>query len=580
MLSTIQSKLYNYCVRAISTSLVALLSLFFVATKPIQAQTPPIKPPGIIIVNAASMQELSGLAPGSLVTIFGQFQTTNNTAHTPTSTIAPETLGGISVKIGAINASLLYVSPTQINLFVPETVKDLPTNDYPYTQLLTVSDAGKNNFTRLVQISNTAMGIFAVQSNGQGTAVGQITNGVNAPTNIYNTDGSPKELTVTTDGRQNYLTLYGTGLHNIFAENPKDENGVAEAYTATIQGIEADLTYAGPQGTYLGVDQINLKIPAQAAGLGVVNVRIGPKGLSSFLYVQTNPVTIKMGGTQPQIISLPIPDSFLPFDATGELTRHSQVMKAINGKVYFYDAWRYHATQKGMSLVLRSSISNPIVLVYKVNADKVLQYVAASVTSYPSSGGLIVFGSYSTYQILLTALPEAGDYLLLVTSNDDSPEATGQYQFTLNTNVPEIDLSRSSAQQQGKFDSTDLSLANNARIDGYWFAGKQGGKLNLSATAGFQIVFGVVKADGTSLGSGINGNTLSLTLPETGNYIVYAWPLSALQFGEYTLNFSRPISSPLETQASEAEFSQQRFRANQTRIERLGTRRFVDDQAQ
>ena len=47
--------------------------------------------------------------------------------------------------------------------------------------------------------------------------------------------------------------------------NPDDENGVAEVVTATIGGVPARVLYAGAQGYFVGVDQINLELPVALA---------------------------------------------------------------------------------------------------------------------------------------------------------------------------------------------------------------------------------------------------------------------------------------------------------------------------
>ena len=70
------------------------------------------------------------------------------------------------------------------------------------------------------------------------------------------------------------LILYGTGLNN------------AKDVTVTIGGMPAQLTYAGPQGTYSGLDQYNILIPASLAGKGKVDVIVKAGGKSS------NPVNV------------------------------------------------------------------------------------------------------------------------------------------------------------------------------------------------------------------------------------------------------------------------------------------------
>jgi len=66
-----------------------------------------------------------------------------------------------------------------------------------------------------------------------------------------------------------YLVIVGSGL------------GSATAATATIGGVNATVTYAGPEGTYPGVDQYNILIPPSLAGKGQVNVIVTAAGLPS-----------------------------------------------------------------------------------------------------------------------------------------------------------------------------------------------------------------------------------------------------------------------------------------------------------
>jgi uncharacterized protein (TIGR03437 family) len=71
-----------------------------------------------------------------------------------------------------------------------------------------------------------------------------------------------------------YLTLFGSGL------------GGATSATATIGGVDAAVSYAGPQGVYPGLDQYNILIPPSLAGKGKVEVVVTAGGLPS------NPVTV------------------------------------------------------------------------------------------------------------------------------------------------------------------------------------------------------------------------------------------------------------------------------------------------
>jgi uncharacterized protein (TIGR03437 family) len=67
-----------------------------------------------------------------------------------------------------------------------------------------------------------------------------------------------------------YLILFGTGIR-----------GAGSNVTVSIGGINATVTYAGPQGSTAGLDQVNVLIPPQLAGAGVVKVLLTAAGVSA-----------------------------------------------------------------------------------------------------------------------------------------------------------------------------------------------------------------------------------------------------------------------------------------------------------
>jgi uncharacterized protein (TIGR03437 family) len=101
---------------------------------------------------------------------------------------------------------------------------------------------------------------------------------------IYQTDQNgnisalPIDLGSETDSV--YLVLYGTGIRNI---------GRFGGFSATIGGIlSSPANYVGPQGTYAGLDQVNLLLPLALASASArtVTVEITADGQPS------NPVTL------------------------------------------------------------------------------------------------------------------------------------------------------------------------------------------------------------------------------------------------------------------------------------------------
>ncbi|MGO9262734.1 MAG: hypothetical protein ACLQU1_41620 [Bryobacteraceae bacterium] len=60
---------------------------------------------------------------------------------------------------------------------------------------------------------------------------------------------------------QFYLIFFGTGIR-----------GAGSNVTVTMNGINAPVAYAGPQGVVSGLDQVNVGLPPQLAGSGTVNI--------------------------------------------------------------------------------------------------------------------------------------------------------------------------------------------------------------------------------------------------------------------------------------------------------------------
>ena len=112
-------------------------------------------------------------------------------------------------------------------------------------------------------------GLFKTNIENQAAAqVARVTNG----SVVYETVVAPINIGPSTE--QATLVLYGTGF-----------NG-AKQVTATIGGVSVPVAYAGPQGTYSGLDQINLLLPQSLIGRGKVDVIVTAAGKPS------NPVNV------------------------------------------------------------------------------------------------------------------------------------------------------------------------------------------------------------------------------------------------------------------------------------------------
>jgi len=225
----------------------------------------------IVVTNAAGYSE-SNFAPGSAAAIFvNNFVTTTLAA---TTLPLPNSLSGVTVTItdsaGVVsNASLYFVSPTQINMLIPTNVAfGLAT--------VTVTNASGGTASGIVLITYTAPGIFTANQNGQGVAIAEWLDVTPANVQTFSTTAQynattstwvPAGLTMNSTDTY-FLELYGTGIRY----------ATSGQVTATINGVAVKVTYAGAQPQYPGLDQVNLQIPYSLKGSGSVPVVVSVNG--------------------------------------------------------------------------------------------------------------------------------------------------------------------------------------------------------------------------------------------------------------------------------------------------------------
>jgi len=212
---------------------------------------------GIVVANAVSRSSASleggPVTPGSLVTAFGQFEAKLATGtEAAASANWPTTLGGGTVTVvdssgAALVAQISYASPKQVNYRVPTEAS---------TGLATVRHtAGGVTVMSALNIVAVYPGIF--KQNIENLAAAQVAR-IRDGRTIYEAVSGP--IVIGPAAEQATLVLYGTGLNT------------ATSVTATIGGNVVAVAYAGPQGTYAGLDQINIPLPASLARSGRVDV--------------------------------------------------------------------------------------------------------------------------------------------------------------------------------------------------------------------------------------------------------------------------------------------------------------------
>jgi len=240
-------------------------------------------PTAITTVSAASFQP-NVIAAESIVSGFGSNLT--SATDQAVSLPLPTTLAGALVYIrDSANAQriapLFFASPSQINYLVP-----IGTAGGPAT--VTVLNGSTTIATGTVQVAGVAPGLFSAAANGQGvaaaTALRIAGDGTQtfAPVAVYDqTQGkfiaTPIDLGAESD--QTFLLLFGTGIRG---------RSSLPAVTALAGGTNAEVLYAGSQGSFVGLDQINLRLPRTLIGRGDIDVQLTVDG------VQANTVRVSV----------------------------------------------------------------------------------------------------------------------------------------------------------------------------------------------------------------------------------------------------------------------------------------------
>lgn len=538
----------------------------------------------VAVVNAASYTPDNTLTPDSIAAAFGNFQTQNGQVFTATSTPLPTSLGGVSVTVNGLAAQLFFVSGAQINLLVPASVT-------AGIATIVVTNADTSTRTGTFTVTSSAAGVFSATSDGKGTAAALTTfDGVNFSP-VTNPDGSAADVDAGTKARPNFLVLFTTGIRHTPAANPNDGNGVAEAVTVTIQGVPSAVAYAGAQGGFVGLDQINVTIPPTLSGFGTVIVQVTAGGRTS------NLVTIKLGGQQAIITTSNITNGQT---INGSLTIDDQVQQDTNGGngSFFFDAFRFTATaNQSVVIDLRSSQFDATILLYRVNAGGTLSFVAAD--DQFGALGIPRFccqvnhdeaaddqfgalgkanGEVNNNSLLLSVLTQASDYIVFATTSDVNPNGIGNYTLTFKTGlIPAI--SYGSNQTSLAISNTDIQNSVGTYLDAFWFQGTQNDVVQIAMnTNDFFSFLVLIKADGDiasfddSLdhGTGNRNSVISpssgtpplTSLPTTGPYIIVATPFDRNTTGAYSLALTKLSGAPAETAAT-AETANQEFQGRE-----------------
>lgn len=240
--------------------------------------------PSVVTVSGASFDNTtSNASNSSIVSGFGvDLATATATAtgdadpNTPGIQL-PSTLGGTTVTVrdslnATHNATLFYVSPTQVNYLLPSAMAN-------GVATVTFTSGNGTVSTGTLTIANVKPGIFTVNQGGSGYAAAQIQrvrNGVTIGFEDVATGPVANPVAVPIEwkdaGDQLYLVIYGTG----FRQRTQLSN-----VNVTVKGAVQQVVYAAAHTDFAGLDQSNVLLDRSLAGSGDTNVVMTVDGVTA-----------------------------------------------------------------------------------------------------------------------------------------------------------------------------------------------------------------------------------------------------------------------------------------------------------
>ncbi len=230
------------------------------------------------IINATSVSAASyspsAIAPESIATAFGEgFGLETDSAK---SLPLPSELGGVKIFVTDSNkveriAPLYFVSPYQINYQIPEGTGEGDAK-------VVIAYNGEVISTGTMAVSAMAPALFTANSDGQGVPAAYVTRVKSDNSQVTEAVAQydaaqkkfmPAPINLGPPEEQVFLTLFGSGIRNRYA---------LSSVSAKIAGVDAEVLYAGPQGFYVGVDQVNVRVPRAALVNGEVDLIVSVDG--------------------------------------------------------------------------------------------------------------------------------------------------------------------------------------------------------------------------------------------------------------------------------------------------------------
>ena len=254
----------------------------------------------VTTVSAAGF-EAAAVAPEAIVAGFGAKLATQTAQAPSVPGSLPTELGGTTVEVNSRRAGLFFVSPTQVNYLIPAATEAGTAN--------VVVRAGDGTVSQgTVQVSTVAPALFTANNDGQGVPAAVLlrvkTNGeqvtepvaqFNAATGLF----TSRPIDLGPAGEKVFLVLFLTGLRR--AADPNGDGDLTENVRLLLGGSEIAPAFAGAQPNFAGLDQINVELPRELAGRGVVSLAVTATGTAPSNLVQVE-IAAPAGTAAPQVI--------------------------------------------------------------------------------------------------------------------------------------------------------------------------------------------------------------------------------------------------------------------------------------
>ncbi len=222
------------------------------------------------VVNAASFTGGTAVAPGMIASVFGTGLALD-TESTPGQPL-PSMLGGATVFLNGLRAPMFFASPRQLNVQIPWDLR----SGSPAS--LTVRIGPHISEPVAVPVSGFSPGLFTTGSSGagQGAILISGSGALAAPAGA-----SPNSRPAR---KGEFLEMFANGLGRVTGAPASGEAAVSNPLSETtaspevsIGGAAADVLFAGLAPGFIGLYQVNVRVPAGApSGSAVgVSLRIG-----------------------------------------------------------------------------------------------------------------------------------------------------------------------------------------------------------------------------------------------------------------------------------------------------------------